>query len=342
MPTVEVVAFAPFMKDYVARLEHEVSTPIRVRVSPTFREEDVIPLLPDAEIVLTSHWSKRLGQAAPKLRFIQMPGAGWDKIDPAGLQPGVVVANCYEHESAMGEWVMMMCLALSRDLLECDRTIRMGIWRKFNAVGHPLYPDLAGRTMAIIGLGRVGRTVARLAGAFSMRLVGIDAMPIAREVRDSLGLEKVGGVADIDDFLAEADFVVIATPYDASTTGMFDAQRLRKMKQTAFLLNPARAEMCVEGDLYAALRDRVIAGAALDPWWHYPKTDEVVAPSSYPFGELPNVVLTPHVSGATQGMFEARMKIVVANINRFLRGEPVVNVVRELSTPADVATPVGP
>src|SRR5258707_11382075 len=102
MAKVEVVAFAPFMKDFVAQLEREVSTPIRVRVSPTFREEDVLPMLPEAEIVLTSHWSKRLGDAAPKLRFIQMPGAGWDKIDPAGLKPGVPVANCYEHEAAMG------------------------------------------------------------------------------------------------------------------------------------------------------------------------------------------------------------------------------------------------
>ena len=100
----------------------------------------------------------RLGEAGKKVvvieqggsdrgPFIQMPGAGWDKIDPAGIPPGVLVANCYEHERAMAEWTMMMCIALSRKLLEADRTIRMGVWRLFPAIGHPLYPELGSRTI---------------------------------------------------------------------------------------------------------------------------------------------------------------------------------------------------
>jgi phosphoglycerate dehydrogenase-like enzyme len=86
-----------------------------------------------------------------------------------------------------------------------------------------------------------------------------------------------------------------------------------------------------------ALRDRVIAGAALDPWWHYPKGDEIVAPSTYPYQELSNVIMTPHTSGSTTGMLERRMRVVAANINRFLRDEPVANVVPELSRVGEVA-----
>jgi phosphoglycerate dehydrogenase-like enzyme len=331
------VAFAPFLQGYAQWLQQNVSAPIRVRVSPTFREDDVLPMIPDAAIVITSHWSTRLGQVARSLRLIHVPGAGWDKIDPAGVPAGVLVANCYEHEQAMAEWVMMMCLALSRDLLECDRTLRMGVWRKFPAVGHPFYPELGGQTIGIVGLGRVGRTVARLASAFSMRRVGIDALPVADDTRASLGLDWAGGVDQLDRLLAESDFVVIATPLEDSTRSMFDARRLRRMKRSAFLINPARAEMCDERDLYEALRDRVIAGAALDPWWHYPKTDEVVAPSSSPYQELPNVIMTPHVSGSTKGMLDRRMQIVAANIDRFLRGEPLVHVVAELSRAKETA-----
>ena len=337
---IDVTVHAPHLAAYAEQLERAVSTPIRVRVTPTFRDEDALPLVRDAEIVVTSHWSVRLGEAAAALRFLQLPGAGWDKIDPAGIPPGVLVANCYEHEQGIAEYVLMMCLALNRKLLEADRTIRMGVWRLFPAVGHPLYPELGGQTVGIVGLGRIGRAVARLAGAFGMRRLGVDINPPSDEDRRALGLDRAEDLAGLNRMLAESDFAVIATTLGASSRGLFDAERLARMKPTAFLINPARAEICVERDLYQALRDRVIAGAALDPWWHYPKDDEVVAPSAYPFGELDNVIMTPHTSGSTVQTFDRRMRVVAENVDRFLRGEPVVNVVMELSR-AGVAGGVG-
>ncbi|HEV8638118.1 MAG TPA: 2-hydroxyacid dehydrogenase [Chloroflexota bacterium] len=335
---VEIAVFAPFLAGHADWLERQIEVPSRVRVSPTFGEDDVLPLLPDAEIVLTSHWSTRLGAAARRLRFLQVPGAGWDKIDPAGIPPGVLVANCYEHETGIAEYVIMMCLALARELLEADRTIRRGDWRLFPAIGqHGFFPELGGQTLGIVGLGRIGREVARLAAPFGMRRVAVDAAPIPRDVRERLGLDLAGGPEDLDGLLGDSDFVVIATPLTEATRGLFDAARLRRMKRTAYLINPARAEICDERDLYLALRDRVIAGAALDPWWHYPKADEIVAPSTYPYQELSNVIMTPHTSGSTTGMLERRMRVVAANINRFLRDEPVANVVPELSRVGEVA-----
>jgi phosphoglycerate dehydrogenase-like enzyme len=329
---IEIVAFAPFLQAYASWIEENVAAPVRVRVSPSFHEEDVLPLLPEAQIVLTSHWSVRLGQAATALRFLQVPGAGWDKVDPAGIPPGVLVANCYEHEQGIGEWVLMMCLALSRHLLDADRTIRMGIWRYFPAIGqHPFYKELGGQTIGLIGLGRIGREVARLAAAFSMRRIAVDVDPRAREAGRALGLDVVGTLDDLGRLLAESDFVVLTLPLANETRGLIDRERLHQMKPSAFLINPARAEICDEHDLYEALRDRVIAGAALDPWWHYPEADEVVAPSQFPYQELANVIMSPHASGSTEAMLRRRMQVVADNINRFLRGEPVVNVVPELS-----------
>src|SRR5918998_1443622 len=251
---IDVTVHAPHLAAYAEQLERAVSTPIRVRVTPTFRDEDALPLVRDAEIVVTSHWSVQLGEAAAALRFLQLPGAGWDKIDPAGIPPGVLVANCYEHEQGIAEYVLMMCLALNRKLLEADRTIRMGIWRLFPAIGHPLYPELGGQTIGIVGLGRIGRAVARLAGAFGMRRLGVDVNPPSDQDRRALGLDRADDLAGLDRMLAESDFVVIATTLGASSRGLFDAERLAGMKPTAFLINPARAEICVEGDLYRALR----------------------------------------------------------------------------------------
>jgi phosphoglycerate dehydrogenase-like enzyme len=326
-----VTVHAPHLASYADWLRAQISEPVQVRVTPTFRDEDALPLVADAYIVVTSHWSAQLGEAAGSMRFLQLPGAGWDKIDPEGIPEGVLVANCYEHEQGIAEYVLMMCLALNRKLLEADRTIRMGVWRLFPAVGHPLYPELGGRTMGIVGLGRIGRAVAKLAGAFGMRRIGVDLQPISEEARRAAGLEQADGLDGLDALLAESDFVVIATTLGESSRGLFDAARFARMKPTAYLINPARAEICEEADLYRALRDRVIAGAGLDPWWHYPKNDEVVAPSEYPFQELDNVIMTPHTSGSTVETFERRMQVVADNINRFLRGEPVVNVVAELS-----------
>jgi phosphoglycerate dehydrogenase-like enzyme len=227
--------------------------------------------------------------------------------------------------------VLMMCLALSRKLLEANRTIRMGVWRLFPATGHPMYPELGGRTVGIVGLGRIGRDVAKLTGALGMRRIGVDVAPVPPAVQESVGLDWVGDLSQLDALLHESDFVVIATTLNESSRGMIDAERLGQMKSSAFLINPARAEMCVERDLYQALRDGVIAGAALDPWWHYPTADEVVAPSDYPFQELDNVIMTPHTSGSTIETMAKRERVVASNIERFLRDEPVVNVVTELS-----------
>jgi phosphoglycerate dehydrogenase-like enzyme len=326
------VAFlAPSLEDYAAWLTDEVRAPVVVRVPATMRDEDVLPLLPDADIAITMSWLPIWGQVARRLRFIQMPGAGWDKIDAAAIPTGVLVANCYEHEWGIAEYVLMMCLALSRELLEADRTIRQASWRHFPAVGHPLYPELGGRTIGLIGLGRIGRAVAELAGAFRMRRIGVDANPPSADVQARLGLAWVGTDASLDRLLDESDFVVVAVPLNESTRGMLGARELQRLKPGAYLINPARAPIVDEQALYEALRNRLFAGAALDPWWHYPKTDECVAPSRFPFAELDNVIMTPHVSGSTVETFQRRMQVVADNLNRFLQGEPVLNVVRELS-----------
>ncbi|HZO32652.1 MAG TPA: 2-hydroxyacid dehydrogenase [Chloroflexota bacterium] len=328
---VDIAYIGPHLASFARCIEATVSFPVRSRISASLHEVDIVPLVRDVPIVITSYWTASLGEAARSLRFMQVPGAGWDKIDPASIPPGVLVANCYEHEQGIAEYVVMMMLALSRKLLEADRTIRQGVWRLFPAAGHPNYPELGSRTVGIVGLGRIGREVAKLAGAFGMRRIGVDVVQIPQEIQDLAGLAWVGDLSELDRLLHESDFVVIATTLNESSRSLFDAERLGQMKSSAFLINPARAEMCVERDLYQALRGRVIAGAALDPWWHYPKADEVVAPSEHPFQELDNVIMTPHTSGSTIETMAKRQQVVASNVERFLRNEPVVNVVEELS-----------
>jgi phosphoglycerate dehydrogenase-like enzyme len=184
--------------------------------------------------------------------------------------------------------------------------------------------EILGSTVGIVGLGRVGYEVARRAAAFGCRVIAANRS--ARE--PGRGVEQVFPLSELDHMLAECDYVVLCTALGPETEGLIDARRLALMKPSAFLVNIARGAVVDEDAIYAALRDRTIGGAALDVWWLYPNAaDPERRPSRYPFHELANVIMTPHCSGWTEGMVVRRWAEVASNINRFVRGEPLQNVV---------------
>ena len=322
---------ARYLERYARQLVAMVQMPITLAVLPHGPEAERMHLLSRAEIVISGEWTAAMGRAAQRLRFLQVSAAGCDKIDAAAIPEGVLVANCYEHEWPVAEYVLMMCMALSRRLLEADRALRRGDWRLWPAAGTILRAELRGRTIGLIGLGHIGRAVATLAAAFHMRTIGIDAKPISDEVRQSLGLAWAGTPDDLARLLRESDFVVVAVPLNAQTRGMLGARELALLGPDAYLINPARGAIVDEQALYEALRSRSLAGAALDTWWQYPHDDEGGPPSRFPFAALDNVIMTPHNSATTLETVERRVHAIAANIKRFLRGEPVRHVVPELS-----------
>ena len=133
----------------------------------------------------------------------------------------------------------------------------------------------------------------------------------------------------MDEVLQRSDYVVISMPATPETIGSIDRRRLGLMKSTAFFINVSRAEIVEEDALYDALAQRSIAGAALDVWYRYPRKPGPTAPAMRPFHELPNVLMTPHVSGWTAGMLKARAKLIAENIRRVAHGETPLNVVAE-------------
>jgi phosphoglycerate dehydrogenase-like enzyme len=141
------------------------------------------------------------------------------------------------------------------------------------------------------------------------------------------GVALLGGPEMMDAVLRRADYVVIAMPATAETKGAIGRRELALMKPTAFLVNVARAEIVDEVSLFEALADRAIAGAALDVWYRYPSEAGPTPPAARPFHELPNVLMTPHVSGWTDGMLDARAGLIAENIRRVGQGEPLLNLV---------------
>jgi phosphoglycerate dehydrogenase-like enzyme len=278
----------------------------------------------DADILVTNHWRAEY-PPAPQVRLVQSVATGIELIDLAALPRGVAICNAFGHETAIAEYVLMTMLVWSHRFREIEGDFRSrSSWRPSWVQSGPPHGEILGHTVGIVGLGRVGSEVARRAAAFGCRVLAANRSERAPEI----GVERVYPLTELDSMLPACDFVVLSTALGPETEGLIDARRLALMKRSAFLVNIARGQIIDEAAIYAALRDRRIGGAALDVWWQYPDAgDPERRPSRYPFHELPNVIMTPHCSGWTEGMVARRWSEVADNINRFVRGEPLINVV---------------
>ena len=276
-------------------------------------EVNIVSRLSSVDVLVSLTFTREMGAAAKRLKLVQVPGAGLDRIDRSALPEGTSLANVYGHEVGIAEYVMGAMLALTRSFGRIDAALRRGAWESQWGVGTPApppWPELAGKTLGVLGYGRIGQALARRARAFDMEVCAI-----RREVTRSTGdgLTFLGGPDRLDEVLRRADYLAVT---------------LSLMKPTAVLVNVARAEIVDEDALYRALLERRLAGAALDVWYRYPKTAEPTLPARRPFHELANVLMTPHVSGWTEGMLKARATLIAENIQRTARGEPPLNLIR--------------
>ena len=319
------VAFAgPFAVRLAEQVRARLADPCEI---VTGDEAEILPALADADVLVSMGFSKAMADAGGRLRLIQVPGAGLDRIDRSALKPGMLLANAYGHEVGIAEYVIGTMLALTRNLQSLDARLRNGEWDSQWAIGAPappLWPELAGKTLGILGFGHIGEAIARRARAFDMKVVAIrrQAQPHPPD-----GVSFVGGPERLEEVLRASDYLAITLSLSSETRGLLDERRLGLMRPTAWLINVARAEIVDETALYRALSTGALAGAALDVWWRYPTAAGPLLPSTQPFHQLPNVTMTPHVSGWTEGMLEARVKVIADNIARTARGEPPLNAI---------------
>jgi D-3-phosphoglycerate dehydrogenase / 2-oxoglutarate reductase len=263
------------------------------------------PLAADADALLLGldHCDASVFAAAPRLRVVARFGAGVDTVDlEAAARHGVIVTNTPAANTvAVAELTLGLLLTLARDLPRAIAVARSGGWTR-----SPGW-ELDGKTLGIVGLGRIGRAVAARAAAFGMRVIGHDPY-----VHDVPGVVSVG----LDELWATADAISLHLGLDARTRHLVDAGALARMKPGAVLINTSRGGLVDEAALVAALRDGAIAAAAADAFDREP-------PTGSPLLELPNFVPTPHLGAATREaarrMGEAAARNVVAVLTR--RGE---------------------
>lgn len=254
-------------------------------------------------------------EAAGRLRIIGRAGVGYDNIDvQAASKHGIVVSYApNENTISTAEHAFALMLGLFRKLPLAHVSTTAGKWDRYNLVGHELY----GKTIGILGFGKVGARVAVRARAFGMKIVAYDKFlsPFDYSVTET-GAE----LATLEEVLAKADVLSCHLPRNEDTIGIVNYSRLKLMKQESVIINTGRGEAIVEKDLIRALKEKVIAGAALD-------VREKEPPAESELNHMDNVILTPHVAGLTVEAQEKVIDSVAADVARVLEGQAAINYV---------------
>lgn len=310
----------------------QVSPRLRVtaRGAPSITERDTAYL--DAEVLCTTGDPPTAAQA-PRLRWVQAYSAGVEhffRVDPLILDRVVLTTSSGVHTPQMPEYVLMMILAWAHRLPALMANQAAGEWtgerRSLTAIG-----ELRGATLGVVGYGSIGRESARLAKAFGMRILASKRDPTRRPdsgwclpgTGDPAGdlPERFYSLDELALMLPECDYVLLALPHTAATHHLLDAQALRAMRPTAVLVNIARGGLVDEPALIEALRSGALRAAALDVFEKEP------LPASSPLWSMPNVLLSPHISGFAPGHDARLMALLADNLRRYLAGQKLFNQV---------------
>jgi D-3-phosphoglycerate dehydrogenase len=269
----------------------------------------------DAVLAGSEPYSERVFAALPGLRLVSRCGVGCDSVDlPAAERHGVVVTiTPHGNYGAVAEHALALLLALTRSIVATDREVHRGVWQKTALV------PVRGKTLGLVGIGRIGRAVAVRAAALGMHVMGADPV-VSHDHARAHGIE----LTSLDELLARSDFISLHAPLTPETKGLINRAALAKMKPGAFLVNTARGGLVVEPDVVDALRSGRLAGAGLDVLVDEPPR------SDNPLLALDNVVITPHLAASDVRAMEDMVVAAAQNIVDFFNGRlaPEVLVTR--------------
>ncbi len=278
-------------------------------------------LLPDADVAFTPFIDRDIFASATRLRWVQSPAVGVGNLMFAELRASDVVITSARgiRARAIAEHVLGVTIALARKLPVAIRAQAAHRWAQDELEGASVdVRTLHGRRMGIVGLGSIGLELVKIAAPFGFRISAIRRR--ATEPPPS-GVEHVWPPDRLPDLLAQSDVVVLAAPHTPETKRLIGRREIGCIKRGAFLINIARGKLIDDEAVIEALRDGRLRGAALDVF-----TQEPLDASS-PYWDLPNVIVTPHVSGALQDYWTPLVALFSENLRRFERGEPLMNVV---------------
>jgi len=316
------ILFAPKQPDAVVDIARSMTPPGFELVvvdpgTPEFYKEAT-----DAEyyLGLARQMGGEFFRSAPKLKLVQLLSAGYDRVDvEAARKAKVPVANNGGANAiAVSEHAILLMLAVLKRLVSFHNDVVAGKWRP--SIADPPVYEMSGRTLGIVGLGNIGKKVARRAAAFDMRVQYYDIARLSEDQEDALGVRFVL----FTELLRTSDIVSLHVPLDDTTRNLIGARELAMMKKSAVIINTCRGPVIDESALYKALKDRQIAAAGLDVMVEEPPSP------NHPLFTLPNITLTPHSAGPTWENWTARFRNGFDNIERVAAGRAPKWVIPEL------------
>jgi D-3-phosphoglycerate dehydrogenase / 2-oxoglutarate reductase len=280
-----------------------------VEYQPNIKSNELISSINKYDVLVVRSRTKitrDIIETAHNIKIIARVGVGLDNIDVnAAESKKIRVINSPEAViNAVSELVIGQMLSLVRSIPFADLETKKGNWIKKDLMGI----ELRGKYLGIVGVGNIGRNIARIGKALRMNLIGYDIYPINKDFIKEVGLI----VTDLDTLIQSADFITCHVPLTLETKKMFNGEKLSKMKSTAFLINTSRGEIIDEDALFDALRNGKIAGAALDVYETEPPTNRKLL-------ELPNVICTPHIGAQTKEAQELAAMVIAEKIVQTLR-----------------------
>ena len=283
---------------------------LKVTYEPEITPEQIAEKIGSFQVVVVrsrTKMTRELIAKADKCKIIARVGIGLDNIDQeAAKEKNIRVINAVEGAiTAVAELVIGLMISMAREIPRADREIRNGNWIKKELMGS----ELKGKYLGIVGLGNIGKRLGRLARALNMNIIGYDVIPIDDEFSKEVGLMK----ADLDTLLSSADYVSLHVPLLDSTHHMINAEKLKMMKNTAYIVNTSRGGVIDEEALYNSLKEGNIAGAALDVFETEPATENNLT-------TLPNFIATPHMGSQTKEAQLLAANIIAEKIIQVLRG----------------------
>jgi len=298
-------------------------------------DPELLEAVRGAEVYLGYGVPSALLRAASDLRWAHSgaAGVGSSLSEEMKSSPILFTNSKGIHGPPMGDTALAMILHFARGLDFAATNKAQGLWDTdpFYAGGHPL-TEMTQATVGVLGFGGIGREVTKRVRALGSDVLAYDRSPSAFEEEGRVtfgpdldlgdpGLQPLHGDEGFDRLLSESDFLVLTAPETPETKGKLNSEALARMKPSAVLVNISRGSLVVETDLVEALREGRLRGAGLDVYQEEP------LPPDHPFWELPNVVMTPHVSGVTRGFWRRQTDLIVENLRRYLAGETLLNLV---------------
>ena len=288
-------------------------------------KDDMEKVINDVDIFIGGFIDGDSIKRAKKLKLIQVPYAGVDPIPfDVVKERNILISNAHENALTVAEHGFSLLLALSKSLVVHDRDLRKSIWHGWMA-NEPNF-EVYEKTIGIIGLGAIGREMAKRAKAFGMKVIGTkkDIKKDIDKLKDFV--DEIYPMENIAEVIKKSLFIFISVPLTKDTENLIGEKELNLMKDK-YLINISRGKVVNEEALYNALKNGILKGAGIDVWYNYPKPGEKAYPSKYPFHELDNIIMTPHSAGFTVESVQRNWLFTFRNILKFAKGEKIENIV---------------